>query len=225
MEKSISKKKFVIVVTLLLILFFIIIFLLLKYIGKINDNELIPTGNIDIFDINKCPTCNCKDNNCDNNNETNINTSENKEHDDSYGVFAYDDEVIFNENVNLNIFKQTSYYVKKDRIAPNSYNSYQFVIRNSTDVFITYNLDFIEDNKYNINMKYRLKRNGSYVVGNEEEYVTAKELSQYNINLDINNYDVYMLDWKWFSSPNDTEIGSNIDSHYGLSIKLLAEEK
>jgi len=73
-------------------------------------------------------------------------------------------------------------------------------------------------------MKFRLKLNGVYVVGSNDEYVTADELFQYDMILADNNYDVYTLDWKWFEGPNDTEIGTNINSKYKLSLDIAARQ-
>ena len=148
--------------------------------------------------------------------------------DDDYetkeGMFVYDKEKEYSQNTKLNIFKQVSYYVAEDKIAPASENSYQFVVRNNNDFNIIYNLETIENNEYNINMKYRLKLNGKYVLGNDKEYVTASELDQYNLGLASKTYDVYTLDWKWIEDSNDTEIGEEIDAHYKLELKITANQ-
>ena len=34
--------------------------------------------------------------------------------------------------------------------------------------------------------------------------------------------DTYYLEWKWISSDNDTSIGKNPDSKYGLTIEVKA---
>ena len=49
------------------------------------------------------------------------------------------------------------YHVLNGVIAPASENSYQFVIRNHNKFNIKYSLEFIEENKYNINMKILTK--------------------------------------------------------------------
>ena len=35
--------------------------------------------------------------------------------------------------------------------------------------------------------------------------------------------DTYYLDWKWISSSNDMEIGTNPSASYGLQIEVKAE--
>ncbi len=171
-------------------------------------------------------------NNCGSNNNTNNsgnnegNSGNNGNNDDNTEnkVVVYDSDTEYSSNTPLNIFTQTAYYVVEDKIAPTSENTYQFVIKNSNNFNIKYNIQAMETNKYNINMKYRLKQNGDYVLGNDNEYVTADEIEQYNIGLAGNTYDVYTLDWKWFESSNDTEIGEDISSYYKLNLKVTAIE-
>ena len=195
------KEKNVILIFLILIVLIIITFLLIQFLAKIDNNEKIPTGNVDIFDITFAYA----------------NSSDGQ-------VIVEDAESIFSTNTPIRIFTHSSYYIANDLIAPESQNSYQFVIRNNNDFKIKYNFDVQEENKYNINMKFRLKLNGVYVVGSNDEYVTADELFQYDMILADNNYDVYTLDWKWFEGPNDTEIGTNINSKYKLSLDIAARQ-
>lgn len=196
-KKETKNEKTIILIFLILVTLIIITFLIIQCLGKIDNNEKIPTGNIDIFDI------------------VFGNTAQ---------VIVQDDETTYSIDTPLRIFTHTSYRVVNDVIAPRSENSYQFVIRNNNNFNIKYNFETQEENNYNINMKYRLKLNGVYVVGNDSEYVTAKELYQYDMILADNNYDVYTLEWKWFESNNDTEIGTNINSNYKLNLKISASQ-
>lgn len=221
---------------IIMILILIIILLLLCRCTRENE-ELKPTGNVDIFDIifgnNTGSDCNCT---CDkpdengkcttcNNTQTGGNSfgSSNPD-DDGYfeGLYVYDDDKVFSQSTTLNIFTQTSYYVAKDRIAPGSQNTYQFVIRNNNNFGIKYSIDMAETNLQNINMKYRLRLNGRYIVGNENDYVSFDELNQYDVILNNQSSNEYELDWKWIESSNDTEIGENIGSKYRLDLVIRA---
>lgn len=198
------KERKIIINLIIIIIFLIIFFLLIRQFGIINAK--IPTGNIDIFDINFIDNNTCN-------------------HDDlKDNIFVYDEHVKYSNNTKLNIFTHKSYYVKSDAIAPDSQNSYQFVVRNNNDFAIIYNLKMEESNPYNINMKYRLKLDGKYILGNHKEWVTAKELIENEVVLADKSYNVYTLDWKWFESNDevDTKIGTNIDSNYQLNISFLA---
>ena len=161
------------------------------------------------------------DNDNDNDND-NGNTSQPPNN--KNGIEVLDKQTEYSHNAALNIFTNSTYYVVDDKIAPATENSYQFVIRNHNDFNIKYSLELNEENKYKVNMKYRLKLNGVYVAGNNDEWLTYNELNQYNIALSANNYDVYTLDWKWVESENDTEVGENINSNYKLGLKITAFE-
>ncbi len=252
-EKKNTEKNFI-VMLLILIALIIIIFLLVRNLGFIDHRPKIPTGNVDIFDINfgkkcqnNCCNCNCNNNTGDssNNNNNNNNNEGNYENvsgepnnngspniptspdnptieEDKDGIEVFDKQTEYSQNTPLRIFTNTAYYVVDDKIAPTSENSYQFVIRNNNEFNIKYNLELFENNKYNVNMKYRLKLNGVYVAGNNDDWLTYEELKQEGIVLSANTYDVYTLDWKWFEGINDTEVGTNINSDYKLELKITA---
>lgn len=287
-----KKEKSIILSILILITLIIIIFLLIKYLGKIENNPMFPTGNIDIFDIifvNKvnCPCgCDCaenpdKDCNCNmpdcicqkggyylgltEDYDTSYNKSTNGKKGTLQGskpntsnnggssgsnnpsggtnpdingnnqnvsntvggqgdLEVFDRDVKFSQNTKLNIFKQTSYYVLEDKIAPTSQNTYQFVVRNNNNFDLKYSLEMFEENKYDINMKFRLRLNGNFIVGNDNEYVDVDKLNTYNLTLPVHTYDVYTLDWKWVESDNDTKVGTSVDAAYGLNLKVSAEQ-
>ena len=241
-QKKDSKKEKLILLIIILILLTVVTFLLIKCLGKIDNNVKIPTGNVDIFDIvmgdttvnnNHYYYCDCNTNNVDK-----MNANNNIITDSTTGVICpncgniieevrseivvEDSEKTFTTSTPLKIFENKSYYVVDELIAPESENSYQFIIRNDNHFNIEYDLNVKEENIHNINMKYRLKVNGEYILGNANEYVTVNQLNQYDIKLADGAYNVYTLDWKWFESDNDTEIGTNVESEYRLNLEILA---
>lgn len=238
-----KKEKLIIIILIILILLTIIFYLLINFFGRIDNNVKMPTGNVDIFDIvfgdissNKKCNCNkqCECHNINNSSDnSNSNTSNynpgcpdcgNDPETNESEIIVYDKEKKYSKNTPLNIFTQTSYYVVNDVIAPTSENSYQFVVRNNNNFNIIYDLEISEENKYNINMKFKLKLNGTYVVGDEKTYVSADMLNQYRKTLADKSYDVYTLEWKWIESDNDTKIGTNINSNYKLNLKMSASQ-
>ena len=105
-------------------------------------------------------------------------------------------------------------------IAPESSGTYQFAIKNSTKYNLKYDINFIETNLYHINMKYKLKKNDTYLI---DHYVSASELNITEMILNNNQNDNYSIEWKWVSSDNDTQVGRNANSNYGLKIEVKAE--
>ncbi|MBP5204158.1 Ig domain-containing protein [bacterium] len=135
---------------------------------------------------------------------------------------VFDDEnapITWNGSTNLDIFSKTE-HTMDGKIAPESSGEYKFTVSNSTDYKLKYSISFIETNNYNINMKYRLKKNNTYIVSN---YVSASDLNVDNVLLPIGENDVYTLEWKWISSSNDTSIGQSLSADYGLKIEVNAE--
>ena len=186
------------------------------------------SGNVDIFEIN----CNHKDIDKDKNenNEENTDTSNeignidiDKNKPNKTGVIVSDDYSIW-ENKKLRIFSNPAYqYTSK--IAPNSSNSYVFVVRNNNDFDIVVDFDIVEENNYDINMKYKLRSKGTYLVENENTYEDVSKLNQQNITIKAKESISYILDWKWIDSENDTEIGETIDTNYKLTINIGANQK
>ena len=139
-----------------------------------------------------------------------------------YGLQVYDEEkdsLTWNGSTDLKIFSNSMYNIE-GVIAPESSNVYQFVVKNSTNTSVKYNITFVENNIYHINMKYKLKRNDTYVV---DHYVSYNELVISDKVLTSGEQDTYYLEWKWISNSNDTEIGRNPDARYGLTINVEAE--
>ena len=140
--------------------------------------------------------------------------------DETFKIYDNDhDPLTWNGADDLKIFTN-SMYGAPGVIAPESSNTYQFVIKNSTKYNIKYSIKFIETNDYHINMKYKLKKNDTYIIS---EYVYPNQLDINNYLLDSSDSDTYYLEWKWVSSDNDTEIGKDPNSNYGLKIKVEAE--
>ena len=202
-------------------------------------------SNLTIFDFKCEKSCKKKENNNGNNdngnngsskknnngNNGNTNTPDDTEQgsgsDDEeeeeifYGMLeVYDDEyntIKWNGAADLKIFENS--YSANNTIAPESTGSYEYMVRNSTDYKLKYDLSFEETNTSNINMKYKLKKNGTYL---NSEYVSYADLALTNQTIEVGTKDIYVLEWKWISSDNDTSIGKN-GAEYSLRILIDAE--
>lgn len=147
-------------------------------------------------------------------------TVENELINDEVNVFDEDkDPIEWNGSNDLQIFSKSIYNVD-GFLAPESQNTYQFIVRNDTNYRIKYGIKFNETNYFDINMKYKLKKNDTYLIS---EYSKANILTVTEFYLDPGESDTYYLDWKWISSSNDMEIGTNPSASYGLQIEVKAE--
>lgn len=123
----------------------------------------------------------------------------------------------------LDIFRN-EYFNNNSIIAPGVHGKYSFTVENYKENKVKYNLEFIEENVYNINMVYKLKLNGVYIAGNENEFVKYEELNKKDLVVEANSNDLFTIEWKWQDDKNDTQIGKTEDANYKLKIKVDAYE-
>ena len=90
------------------------------------------------------------------------------------------------------------------------------------DFDIVADIVFKETNAKNINMQYKLKNDGEFLLGSTDNYVSIKDKVVQNVELPANSYKSYVLDWKWLDSSNDAEVGFDANSIYKLSIVIRA---
>lgn len=133
-------------------------------------------------------------------------------------VVVYDDYKIW-DNKDLRIFSNPAYEYR-NIIAPGSFNSYAFIIRNNNDFDVVVDIVFNETNNKNINMQYKLKNDGNYLLGSLDNYETIAGKVIKGVEIPANSYKSYVLDWKWVDSSNDAAVGFDINSTYGLSITV-----
>lgn len=160
-------------------------------------------------------------NNGANNGETNNPTENIVDNKDRFKIMQGTKE--WKELKSLDIFRN-KYFNNNSIIAPGVYGKYSFTVENYRENKVKYNLDFIEENIYNINMVYKLKLNGDYIAGNEEEFVKYEALNKDGLEIEANSNDLFTIEWKWQDDKNDTQIGKTEGANYKLKIKIDAYE-
>ena len=238
-------KGLIAIILLLLIAIGILLWLLLR---PAPEPTKIPTGNVDVFHIKISCICKGEDGEeCDpeeeeerdtpapagpdswkNYSSSTINNKDDTTVDDDGIVYVDDKNGWYVYQQNLQIF-QNAAFEYTNKIAPGVSNSYDFKVHNETKKAVKYNVEFEENSEYAINMKYRLKRAGNYVVGDANTWVTADELTLAMMkNLAVDGVDAYTLDWMWPYEDGkdvaDTLAGENMVSDYTLGIKINFEE-
>ena len=134
---------------------------------------------------------------------------------------VYDNDVDWSSKNELRIFSN-SVYNFKNIVAPGSHNMYKYIVNNNEKFDVLYGLKFLEDNKDSINMKFKLKRNGEYIIGDDLNWESLNNKVINDLPLGINSYDVYLLEWKWMDGKDDTKAGFN-QSDYKLNIEIKAK--
>ncbi len=200
----------------------------------------IPTGNVDVFNININCTCgpgkkdddedDDRDEECDDSIISywgNINNKKKTTIEDDGEVYVDDNNGRYEYRRELHIFENAAFQYT-NKIAPGVSNSYDFQVHNTASRAIRYIIAFDENTEYPINLRYRLKLDDSYVVGDDDTWVSASELSSAMTYLMGNRTDGYTLDWEWpyedGVDATDTEAGEKMTSEYSLGIKINFEE-
>ena len=140
-------------------------------------------------------------------------------------IKVFDSDIEMTKDTQLNIFENEKFNGQKI-IAPNSKGTYTFCIKNITDTDVIYNILFNDKMKHPINMKYRLKKDNNYIVGNEARYVEIKDLNINDIIITKDSINVFTLEWYWEDNDKkDTIVGSQkSDQYYTLNLGIYSKE-
>ena len=216
-----NKNKKIITAVILIILIIILLYLLILRFGNIEHHgPMVPTGNIDIFEIDcGCGSCNGNVKPTFDEEESDDGDEVNKSESDG-GLLVYDKYKIW-DNKELRIFSNPAYEYESI-IAPGSMNTYAFVIRNDNTFDIIVDIMFKEENDKNINMQYKVRSKGKYIIGTKNNYTYIDGMKIEKVRIPAKSQASYMLDWKWIDNYNDTEIGFDVGSYIKLSIDIGA---
>lgn len=139
-----------------------------------------------------------------------------------YIIEITENEIDWGDIEDLNIFSNPEFENKKI-IAPRSQSSYKFAIENKLDNKVVYNIAMSETNEYNVNMKYKLKLDNVYIVGDEDTWVDVEDMQLDKVIVMPNSKNIYTVEWYWEDANNDTEIGKQIYAEYKLHINIEAD--
>ena len=123
----------------------------------------------------------------------------------------------------LSIFRNKR-YDNKALIAPGDEGIYYFTVENEFTNKYNYKIIFKEENPYNVNMVFKLRKNGQYILGSETEWKAPEGLDTEIMPFDALQKDVYTLEWRWEDAENDTQIGRTDGSYYKMYVDVQAEQ-
>ncbi len=126
------------------------------------------------------------------------------------------------EGNTLNIFVVSG----RNYVAPYDNGVYKFDIVNEKNGKISYDLSITETNEDKVNIKYKLKNNGNYIIG-QNGWVKYDQIVLDDIKINGAETHEYELEWMWVSEDNaaDTQIGLKPNrSKYSMTINMSAIE-
>lgn len=123
---------------------------------------------------------------------------------------------------NLGIFKDE--FLKSNKIYPGISGKYEFKVENKSDFYINYKINMEVLSNYNVNLKYKIIKNGEYI-NNEYKYINEINIPNYDIA--NGSKDTYIIEWKWIDNDSaDTLAGQNADLvKYSLKISISGSQK
>ena len=211
-----------------IIVYLVILVVVLVYISIFFICDIISRGTINISDTTSIeyPNNSAQDDTDTRSNENLENSTNNNQdirvYEDS-SIKFFEDGKEWNSLKQLKIFDGSHRHVVEDKIAPGVQDTYTYTVECYGRAPMIYTTHFVEYNQYQINMVFKLKRNGKYVAGDDSTWVNAKQLDQYNVRIEGGTIDVYTLEWRWEDSSNDTEIGRTEGAKYSISLTSNAE--
>ena len=247
-----NDKKYIIIILILIIL---LLLLFMFIFNRMRYRNIPGNKNPDIYEITIGNSCikgkddnliiddktGVKATNSNNNGNSNSNSNSNLDinesnvevYDDTYDanvldkIFVDDEKGNYVYQQNLSIFKN-AYFDYTNVIAPGVSSTYNFKVHNNSNIKIKYRIEMYESTDFSINLKYRLRKNGEYIKGDQNNWVRLNELLSSFSDLGANRYDNYSLDWKWDyedgTDYEDTNAGENMTNNYKLNIRFYFEQ-
>ena len=233
---------------IVILVFFIMTYVNIFMIGKVNYKS--GDSNNDKFAMNTVPEQNIVKNNVDNNvnnnlqndinnnvnnnvnnnsrNNSNSNSNNNSNSgsneiiDSDINFVVTEDSKSWNQIGNLGIFKNA--YSNSNKIYPGISGKYEFKVENKSDFYINYKINMEVLSNYNVNLKYKIIKNGEYL---NTEYKYINEINIPNYDLANGSKDTYIIEWKWIDNDSaDTLAGQNADLvKYSLKISITGSQK
>lgn len=134
-------------------------------------------------------------------------------------LFVADNGTEWNENRNLPVFFNEKF--GDSAIEPGQSGVYAFTFENRNPDALEFDLEFSCINEYGIELVYRLKRDGAYIVGGTDR-VVAEGLTCENLTIEGESATVFEIEWYWRHNDGvDTAAGEN-QAVYTLNIRLIA---
>lgn len=208
-DENKSKKKLYMTVVILIIVFIIAAYKLGKIIHFDGSDSIYYVYNNILSDV------------FNNKIFTNVNL-------DEFGIGminVYQKDINVIKNTPIDIFNNEKYDGRKI-IAPRSKGSAKFGVKNVSNGDIIYDVGFTDQSNYLVNMKYKLKIDNIYIVGDKDHYVTLDQMKVNDITVINGSNNVFTIEWYWEDDdPRDVIVGmAEPTQYYTLNLAITARE-
>ena len=140
-------------------------------------------------------------------------------------INVYQNDINVSKNTPIDIFKNEKYDGQKI-VAPRSKGSAKFGVKNVTNGDIIYDVGFTDQSNYLVNMKYKLKIDNIYIVGDENHYVSLDQMKVNDITVVNGSNNIFTIEWYWEDDdPRDVIVGmAEPTQYYTLNLVINARE-
>lgn len=140
-------------------------------------------------------------------------------------INVYQKDINVTKDTPIDIFNNEKYEGKKI-IAPRSKGIAKFGVKNVSNRDVIYDINFSDISQYLVNMKYKLKIDNIYIVGDENHYVSIDQMQVKDITVIDGSNNVFTIEWYWEDDdPRDVIVGmAEGTQYYTLNLAINARE-
>lgn len=145
-------------------------------------------------------------------------------------VTVFDKDQTWNDHTIIDLFKRNE--LNNQLVYPGVTGQYNFTVQNKVLSPKECQVVIEDENKFDIPLDVRIKKDGVYVLGNETEWVKSANFDSGIYNINGQQKSEYELEWKWdyyVSDENDvrdTALGKHArfeNEPYNIKISVYAE--
>ena len=147
---------------------------------------------------------------------------------DRQGMVVIDKDQTWTNNTQINLFEENE--LGNRLVYPGVAGKYSFTVKNTGLYDHNATVRIQDTNDFHIPLDIRMKRDGVYVLGNEDNWVDSATYESEDYLMKPQSDSVYEIEWKWDfeagQDPRDTSLGYNAHFEkepYLLNITVNAE--
>ena len=140
-------------------------------------------------------------------------------------INVYQKDINVTKDTPIDIFNNEKYEGKKI-IAPRSKGNAKFGVKNVSNRDVIYDIKFSDLSAYLVNMKYKLKIDNIYIVGDENHYATIDQMQVKDITVIDGSNNIFTIEWYWEDDDaRDVIVGmAEGTQYYTLNLAIDARE-
>lgn len=147
-------------------------------------------------------------------------------------VIVFDNNYAWTDSTMIDLFERNE--LNNQLVYPGVTGYYCFTVRNSSEMQKECEVIIEDENKFAVPLDVRIKKDGLYILGSENEWVTSAAFDSDVYLIEPKTDNVYELEFKWDYYNNesddrrDTALGVNAhyeNEPYNITINVLAENE